>query len=264
MDKLRFLAHAEVVTKSVNRAGRSLPLQNVMFAEAPLPVATPVAEGREPHRITPVTRWLFGSTVAVFLFQFLVFKLSGTDRLGDSLAFSSESWAHHDYWTVLTYAWLHAVDLPGVPGLFWIHLVANMLPLLFLGPPLENYLGPWRFLGLYLGGAVAAALGWFLLHPTSDEGVVGASGAIFALIAAAGTVAPRARVMVYLFFLLPIPMNLMTLALVACGVEALQMVFHWLPEVAHAAHLSGALFGLLYVLTLRLIFQAGEASVSRD
>ncbi len=200
-----------------------------------------------------VTWLLVGSTVAVFLLQLIACHFDGDDVIGNALAFSPDALAGHRYWTVLTYAWVHAVVIFGHPDLFWLHIVANMIPLVCLGPALEEFLGHGRYLGLYLGGTVAAALVWFLFSTDSDGGIVGASGAIFALIAAAGTAAPRSRVVVYLFFILPLRMSLRVLALVVCGVELAQMVFGWLPEIAHSAHLGGAAFGFLYVSAVRFI-----------
>jgi membrane associated rhomboid family serine protease len=200
-----------------------------------------------------VTWFLVGSTVAVFLLQLAALHLYGDDVVGNTLAFTPEAFADHRYWTLLTYAWAHAVALFGDSSLFWLHIVANMIPLICLGPALEEFLGAWRYLGLYLGGAFAAGLVWFVLNPNSDQGIIGASGAIFALIAAAGAVAPRASVMVYVLFVLPIRMSLRVLALTACGVELAQILLGWMPEVAHSAHLGGAAFGYLYVVVNRRI-----------
>jgi membrane associated rhomboid family serine protease len=82
----------------------------------------------------------------------------------------------HDgqYYRLLTSAFLH---------LSLLHIGANMLALVFVGPAVERLLGWWRFLGLYLlgalgGGAAVYAFG-FALTPTA-----GASGAIFALFGA--------------------------------------------------------------------------------
>ena len=210
----------------------------------PVPTRRPVAW---------VTWLLVGSTVAVFLLQLLVLHLKGDDVVGDALAFSSQAWADHRYWTLLTYAWAHAVAMFGDSGLFWLHIVANMIPLICLGPALEELLGHGRYLGLYLGGAVASALVWFCFNSSADadQGILGASGAIFALIAAIGTAAPHARVTVLLFYVLPLRMSLRVLALTVCGVELASILFHWMPEVAHSAHLGGAAFGFLYVMAIR-------------
>jgi len=232
-----------------------------MSEEIPELYPYPLSRGRP---VAWVTWLLVGSTVAVFLLQLLELHLRGhgrNDVVGNALAFSPEAFSEHRYWTLLTYAWAHAVAMFGDPGLFWLHIVANMIFLVCLGPALEDFLGHGRYLGLYLGGAIAAALIWFFFNADSPDGIIGASGAIFALVAGAGTAAPRARVMVYLFYILPIRMSMGVLALVACGTELAQIVFGWMPEVAHSAHLGGAAFGFLYVLVIRLTSRGTHLSV---
>jgi len=200
-----------------------------------------------------VTWFIVGSTVAVFLLQLREAHLHGEDVVGDVLAFSPQAMADHRYWTLLTYAWAHAVAMFGDSGLFWLHIVSNMIPLICLGPALEEMLGHGRYLGLYLGGAIASALVWYFFNSGggSDEGIIGASGAVFAIIAAIGTAVPRARVTVLLLYILPIRMSMRVLALTVCGVEAASVLFHWMPEIAHSAHLGGAAFGFFYVLAVR-------------
>ena len=216
---------------------------------------TPSAEERRPF--APATRFLIGSTVVVFFLQLLGLYFYRDDVVGDRLAFGPQTLAEHHYWTVLTYAWAHAVAPFGNASMFWLHILANMIPLLCLGPLLEETLGLWRYLGLYLGGAIAAALIWYFFSHDPDDEIIGASGAVFALIAAAGAMAPRARVVVlvlYLlpFYLLPPQMSMKTVAWIICGAEFVQFFYGWLPEVAHTAHLGGAAFGLLYIMALRL------------
>lgn len=213
------------------------------------------AVGESPPRrpVAWVTWFIFGTTVAVFLGQLQELYAHGEDVVGETLAFSPDALAAGHWWTLLTYAWVHAAAMFGDSGFFWLHIVANMIPLICLGPALEEFLGHARFLGLYLGGAIAAALFWYVLNAQAgDEPVVGASGAVFAIIAGIGTAAPRLRVRVYLFYVLPISMTLRTMALVLCGAELAQAVFGWLPEIAHSAHLGGAAFGFFYVGAVRL------------
>ena len=200
-----------------------------------------------------VTWFIVGSTIVVFLLQLLALHRHRDDIIGDTLAFSPQAMADHRYWTLITYAWAHAVAMFGDSGLFWLHIVSNMIPLICLGPALEELLGHWRYLGLYLGGAIASALVWYLfnLESGSDEGIIGASGAVFAVIAAVGTAAPQARVTVLLFYVLPLRMSMRVLALSVCGVELASVLFHWMPEIAHSAHLGGAAFGFLYVWAFR-------------
>ena len=223
---------------------------------APVEVIEPAGRPTRPpwmHRRAWVTWGIFGTTVAVFLLQLHGARRDGEDALGNTLAFSPQAWADGRYWTLITYAWAHAVALFGRSDLFWLHIVGNMIPLVCLGPALENFLGSWKFLALYLGGAVVSALCWFAFNRDAGEGIIGASGAVFALIAAAGTASPGSRVVVYLFFVLPIRMSLRVLALVVCGTEVAQIVFGWMPEVAHSAHLGGAAFGFLFIMADRFL-----------
>jgi membrane associated rhomboid family serine protease len=212
------------------------------FYPYPVPMKRPVAW---------VTWFLVASTVTVFLLQLVGLHTYGDDVLGDALAFSPQALADHRYWTALTYAWAHAVVMFGDSGLFWLHIVSNMIPLVCLGPALETILGHARYLGLYLGGAVASVLIWYVLNLDADEPIIGASGAVFAIIAGIGTAIPRARVTVLLFYVLPLRMSMRVLALTVCGVEVASILFHWMPEVAHSAHLGGAAFGCLYVWAVR-------------
>jgi membrane associated rhomboid family serine protease len=201
-----------------------------------------------------VTWFLLVSTIGVFLLQLAALHRYGEDLLGEALAFSPDALAEHRYWTVLTYAWAHAVAMFGDSGLFWLHIVANMVFLFCLGPAVEEMIGHLRFLALYLGGAIFSALCWYAFNWHSPEGIIGASGAIFALIGAAGTMSPRARVTVYLFYVLPLRMTLGVMAAAVCGIELLQILFGWFPEIAHSAHLGGAAFGVGYVMAIRKRF----------
>ena len=194
-----------------------------------------------------------GTIVAVYLGQLATQHLTGDDTLGTALAFSAESWNDGRYWTLLTYAWAHATSMFDDPGLFWLHLVANMIMLWFLGPIVEELLGHLRFLALYLGGVIVSALGWFCFFAQPGDAIIGASGAIFALIAAAGVLAPRVRISVLVFFVLPIRTTLGIAAVCICVAEVVQLIFGWLAEIAHGAHLSGAAFGCIFALVHRLI-----------
>lgn len=208
-----------------------------------------------------ITWGIVASTIAVFLAQLAEVHYRHNDWIGDELAFSKEAMIEHRYWTLVTYAWVHAVEIFGYSWLFWLHIVTNMVPLICLGPALEDMLGHLRFLGLYVGGAIASVLVWHLCDLKNYEPIAGASGAVFAVIAAIGTAAPRARVVVLLFYVLPIGMTLRVMVAVICALEVVQMIFHWLPEVAHTAHLGGAAFGFFYICVLRYLAHRRHLSV---
>lgn len=89
--------------------------------------------------------------------------------------------------TPLTAAFLHAG---------WIHLGFNLLILVFCGRPVEFTLGPLGLAILYVLGAYAAAAGQYLLEPTAPYPMIGASGAISAVLGAYAVLFGRNRVKV--------------------------------------------------------------------
>src|SRR6185312_6766182 len=64
----------------------------------------------------------------------------------------------------------------------WIHVGLNLMILIYCGRQIEPLLGPARYLILYVVGAYAAALAQWLSAPWSPSPMVGASGAISAVI----------------------------------------------------------------------------------
>lgn len=98
-----------------------------------------------------------------------------------ALAFQPASLRAGGWWPgLLTSMFLHAN---------WAHALMNAVGALAFGAPVARLLprrrGAIAFLAFYIVGGVAAALGYGLVHPTSEGLVVGASGAVFALMGAA-------------------------------------------------------------------------------
>ena len=87
-----------------------------------------------------------------------------------------------------------------------LHLAGNMLFLWIFGDNVEDALGHGRFLLLYLGSGVLAALLQGVIAPSSLVPMVGASGAIAGVLGAYFVLYPHARVvtLVPLFFLFPL------------------------------------------------------------
>jgi membrane associated rhomboid family serine protease len=207
---------------------------------------------RQPPRAW-MTWFLTGSILAVYVWQLLASR-HGFDVVGTELAFSPQAFATHRSWTLLTYAWAHAIPSPHQPAYLGLHLISNVFPLFCVGPAVERWRGPWWFLALYLGGAAFSALTWYVC--AGNGAMIGASGAIFALFTAGGMLGIQLRRVDFAFFTLPLHLSLRAAAWVLCGLEAVQMVIPGLPEVAHAAHLGGALFGVLFVLVVRRLARA--------
>ena len=66
----------------------------------------------------------------------------------------------------------------------FLHLALNLLILVFCGRPTEAVLGPVALAILYVVGAYAAAAAQYLVNPTSFMPMIGASGAISAVLGA--------------------------------------------------------------------------------
>lgn len=131
-------------------------------------------------------------------------------------------------WTALTYAFVQ-VDA--------LHLVANMLLLVFFSRRLGRLSSPRVFATLYLLGAVSGAVVFAILP--GGSAMIGSSAAVMSVAVAAAISAPRHRVA-----LLPgvsVQLVWLTAAFVALDLLTLSS-----PDAtAHAAHLGGAAAGAL-------------------
>lgn len=128
-----------------------------------------------------------------------------------------------------------------------IHLGMNMLFLLITGDGCERAMGSSRFLVFYLACGVLSGLFHAYMSSTSGLPTIGASGAIFGVLAAFAILFPF-RWLISLFGLIPVPIPaiifvfieiLSATALVASGV---------VENIAHTAHVGGFLAGVFLTL----------------
>ncbi|MER7191001.1 rhomboid family intramembrane serine protease [Streptomyces flaveolus] len=130
----------------------------------------------------------------------------------------------------------------------WVHLLGNMLFLYVFGAMTEARMGRLQFLLFYLGCGYLALLGYAAANAHSQESLVGASGAISAILGAFLFLFPRARVTSLLPFLFFLPLRFP-----AWVVLPFWASLQWMaagragdgPGVAYLAHLVG--FGLGFV-----------------
>ena len=80
-----------------------------------------------------------------------------------------------------------------------IHLAGNMIYLWIFGNNIEDKLGRFWFIGFYLLGGVAAVVTQVLIDPTSEVPMIGASGAISAVLGAYLVLFPGARILSLVF-----------------------------------------------------------------
>lgn len=122
------------------------------------------------------------------------------------------------------------------------HLIFNMMTLFFFGPVVEAVFGATGFLAIYAFsalGSTALTLAWRRRDP--DYRALGASGAISGILFAAIVANPGMNV--FLFFI-PIPIPSPIFAVLYLFASAFFMKRE-MGNVAHEAHLGGALAGFL-------------------
>ena len=151
----------------------------------------------------------------------------------------------------------------------WLHLIFNMWFLVIFGPKVEDRLGKTIFLFFYImGGLLAAGMHW-VSDPGSLVPVVGASGAVAAVLGAYAISWPLARIhtlvfLVFIFFVIEVP------ALVFLGgwfvVQLLSGLQGADGGVAWWAHIGGFVGGMLFMPMLcdLLEDQSAEPSGTED
>jgi membrane associated rhomboid family serine protease len=168
---------------------------------------------------------------------------------------------------LITYMFLHGG---------WDHIFFNMFALWMFGAVLENYWGAKRFLIYYmitgigaavchlavlyyemtpiwneinqqLQGAPADQVKQLLSNPNIEinQATVGASGAIFGCLAAFGYLFPNSLIYLYMF----VPIKAKWAVLAYAGIELYSGIRASAGDnVAHWAHLGGALVGIIVVM----------------
>jgi membrane associated rhomboid family serine protease len=206
-----------------------------------------------PTAITPyVTKSLIALNVLGFLLQSLgngpeVFYLYG--------AIPSALTGHESHMqavpagiTVFTSMFMHG-------GL--LHLGGNMLYLWIFGDNIEDVLGHWRFAAFYITGGIVAAYSHAIASGASPVPMVGASGAVSAVLGAYLLLFPGARVrtLVFLGFFVDV---VRLPALIVIGFWAIIQMVNGLASsgsaalggVAWFAHIGGFLYGIAVVYLL--------------
>lgn len=224
----------------------------------------PLRDAKPTRRTPVVTLALIALCTVTFGYELLVLAQGGEAALNELFetrglvpaevvaAIGSGNPLSEPVLDVFTSMFLHAG---------WLHLLGNMLFLWIFGANVEDRVGRIRFLLVFLVGGVVADAAQILSNPTSGAPMIGASGAIAAVLGAYLVLFPRARIqsLVFLGFfyqLIAVPalivLGLWFLLQVADGIGSLGPTTVVDGGVAVFAHIGGFVAGALLALPYRL------------
>ncbi len=185
---------------------------------------------------------LIAVNVAVYLLQRLQPELEATFALWPLQPL--EGAVYFRPWQLVTYAFLH--DISG-----FSHILFNMYGLWMFGTPVENHVGPRRFLACYFASVITAAATQLLVpiaFGAPPAPTIGASGGVFGLVLAYALLFPRQRVML---LIPPIPMPAWLFATLYGVLELFLGVTGVQSGIAHFAHLGGMVGSALVYFSWR-------------
>jgi len=152
--------------------------------------------------------------------------VTGMGALVPSLAI-----AHGQIWRLVTYLFLHSHDP--------LHIIFNMLALWMFGIEMEELWGTKRFVTFYFiagaGAGLFSVLQW-------NSFIIGASGAVLALLTTYAYYFPSRTIL--MFFVFPLPVRW---AVVIIGIMSLVGARSGAGGIAYLTHLGGIAVALLYI-----------------
>lgn len=185
--------------------------------------------------LPPVVKNLLIANVVVFIAQLMFLKMGKPLEYWGAL-YPLGSGLFRP-WQLITHMFMHSTQI-------WFHIIFNMFTLYMFGGMLEQLWGSKRFFNFYMICGIVAALVHLVMQPNASA--IGASGAIMGVLAAFTYLFPNTPL--YMMFI-PIPIKakyaipaLMALDLFG-GVAGRPG-----DNVAHWAHLGGAVAGFIMVL----------------
>ena len=181
-----------------------------------------------PGAVSPFIKLMLISNLAIFMIQSLAdYPLSNILGLTPARFFAEFP---NLLFQPFTYMFLHAN--------FW-HIFFNMFALWMFGTEIEFTWGKKSFAKFYILAGLSGAILTLIFQPELPFPVIGASGAVYGVLIAYWLLFPNRYL--YIYFLFPVKVKwaipgFMILGFMAGG-----------GDIAHFAHLGGAIFGLIFV-----------------
>ena len=183
-----------------------------------------------PGKMSPFIKVMILVNVGIFILQYILGDVM-TYWLGLTPArFFSEF--PNLIFQVFTYMFLHSPHYFG-------HILFNMFALWMFGTEIEYAWGSKTFARFYFLAGIAGAVLTLILAPSQPIPMIGASAAIYGILVAYWFMFPNRSI--YLYFLFPVKVKWFV-----PGMMILGFLFSG-GNVAHWAHLGGALYGLIHL-----------------
>lgn len=217
----------------------------------------PLKDNIPSYKKPIITPLLIGINVLIFIYQFslgpgaegFVFKYGAIPYRITHLKAATQYTTFPVPLTLFTAMFLHGG---------FLHLLGNMIYLWIFGDNVEDRLGRFKFILLYLVSGLAASLAHILTSPNSSVPMIGASGAIAGVLGAYMVAFPYARILTLVFFgffarIIAIP------AFFVLGFWFILQLIYALPSlgvqnvggVAFFAHIGGFLAGIVLYYVLK-------------
>lgn len=178
------------------------------------------------------------ATFALVMVNFVVFitQILFYPVIDEIFSLVPEQALNGAYWQFVSYMFLHSATYPE-------HIILNMFLLLIFGFTIERALGVKRYVTLYLVSGIGSAFFYIAVTGTMDVAMIGASGAVFGVMAAYGFMFPKEVVWIYK---IPIPV-ILPIILLAVG-EVLLWAFNLQPDIANIGHFGGIITGIILMM----------------
>jgi membrane associated rhomboid family serine protease len=208
-------------------------------------------DSRRPTRFPVVTT----SIILINAWAFFLELSRGKAFVARWAVIPAQILSGHHLSTMLTSLFLHGG---------WLHIISNMVFLWAFGPVIEDSMTGGGYLAFYLIGGLAATAAQIVMMPQSHVPILGASGAIAAVMGAFLVSYPRDRirsllVIVVYFTIARIPAALLIGVWFLIQFFSLGSITQSGGGVAYAAHVGGFTFGALAAR----MFMATRAAPSR-
>ena len=185
-----------------------------------------------------VTTLIILINIIVFILEIIFSKELIVEKYG--LSFKNLFYSK-EYYTLISHMFIH--------GNFF-HLFFNMFFLWIFGNNIEDELGSFKFLIFYLIGGILAALIQIIFIENIDISLIGASGAVSAVLGAYLKLYPTAPILTLYFFLIFIGLTYIPAFVFIVFwflVNVFNLFFDSSSNVAYLAHIIGFIYGFLFI-----------------